>query len=440
MKIHENAEILLRTLNSKGYDAYLVGGCVRDAIMGKNPHDWDICTSALPEEVKEAFPNYHVIETGLQHGTVTILINRVPFEVTSYRTEGVYKDNRRPSEVHFVKDLKEDLARRDFTVNALAYHPDEGIIDYFNGIKDIENRVLRSVGNPNERFEEDALRILRALRFASRLGFNISKDLEKAIHEKKSLLQHISQERIYSEFVSILSGDNVVSILLSYRDVIAIFIPEIVSCFDYPQHNPYHQYDVYRHSIESVGLVENGIVLRLTMFFHDIGKPQRHTTDEEGIDHFYQHSEVSVDITRKILKRLKIDNETKKDVLELILYHDASISEKKILRWLNRLGERQLYQLLKVKRADILAQADYKRTERLLELDELKSAIDHIIENGNCFSLQQLAIDGRDLIALGVSEGVAIGKILNQLLEMVLNEEIINDKEVLSSEVKKIIK
>ena len=430
MKIHKSAKKAIDLLEEKGYEAYLVGGCVRDAIMGNTPHDWDICTEALPEEVVRIFHEYTVIETGLQHGTVTVVIEGTALEITSYRSDGEYEDNRRPKEVQFVSSLKEDVSRRDFRMNALAYHPEKGIIDYFDGVKDIEEKVLRAVGNPNKRFEEDGLRILRALRFASRLGFSISKDLSEAIHEKKECLRNISSERIYSEFVGIIQGEYCKDILLEYRDVIAVFIPEIEACFDFSQNNPYHQYDVYRHSIESVSLVEKEVLLRLTMFFHDIGKPSEHSTDEKGIDHFYGHSEASVDITRAVLNHLKVDNETKKMVLALIKWHDAEISHKKILKWLNRLGEKTLNLLLKVKKADILAQADVQREERLLELLELEKGISEAILKDACFSLRQLMLNGRDLMAIGI-KGKEIGETLEEVLQAVIDGKIENDPQLL---------
>ena len=429
IQIPESVKELLKQLNKKGYEAYLVGGCVRDTIMGKVPFDWDICTDALPSEVKEAFSEYHVIETGLQHGTVTVVLNRMPIEVTTYRTEGEYTDHRRPSEVEFVSDLKEDLARRDFTINALAYHPEIGLIDYFEGQKDIENKVIHCVGKPEERFEEDALRILRALRFASRLGFRITSEVKQAIYNKKHLLAEISQERIYSEFCGILMGQYVVDVLLEYRDIIAEFIPEIIPTFDFPQNTPYHQYDVYRHIVETVGAVDEDLTLRLTMFFHDIGKPDMQIQDEEGIDHFYEHADKSVEITRKVLNRLKVDNETKHRVLLLIQWHDASIKKKKILSWLNRLGEGDFRQLLKVKRADALGQADEIQKNSLQELTELEKALDFELVKGSCFSLAQLEIDGKDLIALGISKGKEIGLILETLLKEVMEEKLQNSPD-----------
>ena len=431
IQIPESVKELLNRLNKAGFEAYLVGGCVRDTIMGKVPFDWDICTNALPLEVKAVFSEYHVIETGLQHGTVTVVINRMPIEVTTYRTDGEYKDHRRPLEVEFVRDLQEDLARRDFTINALAYHPETGIIDYYNGQKDIEHKIIRCVGNASDRFEEDALRILRALRFSSRLGFMIADEVKQAIYKKKKLLNDISKERIYSEFCGILMGQNVVGVLLEYREIIAAFIPEIIPTFDFVQNHPYHQYDVYRHTVETVGAVAEDLSLRLAMFFHDIGKPSMHTRDEKGIDHFYEHADVSVDITRKVFNRLKVDNETKHRVLLLIQWHDASIRKRKILSWLNRLGEGTFRQLLKVQRADILGQAKDKQKERLKELEEIEKALELELEKGSCFSLSQLEIDGRDLIELGIPKGKDIGLILESLLQEVIEEKTHNDKEEL---------
>lgn len=436
MKLNPSAEKALRLLKASGQEAYVVGGCVRDALMGKEAHDWDICTSALPAEVAKIFSEYHVIETGLQHGTLTVVIDKTPLEITSYRSDGEYLDNRRPKAVSFVKSLREDLARRDFTINALAYNHEEGLVDYFGGLADIDSKVIRAVGNPVERFNEDGLRILRALRFASRLEFTIEAKLHQAIHEMKELLHNISVERIYVEFQGILLGTGVEDILMEYRDVIAVFIPEIKEIFDFEQHNPYHRYDVYTHTVKSVAKADSDLVIRLTMFLHDLGKAETHSVDEKGVAHFYRHGEESVRLSRLILNRLKVDNETKKHVLQLIEWHDAQISPAKILRWLNKLGEKQFQRLLRVKRADIMAQSDYRHEERIQALDQLERLLDQTIAEEACFSLRQLCIDGNDLIKMGIPAGRQIGEILQELLDKIIEGQLENKKEKIIAYIK----
>ncbi len=425
--------MIIKTLEQNGFEAYVVGGCVRDSLIGLNPNDWDICTSAKPEQTKECFHEYHIIETGMQHGTITIMIDHEPYEVTTYRIDGEYLDNRHPNEVQFVNSLKEDLARRDFTINAMAYNPKDELIDYFGGQLDLQNKVIQCVGNSDARFNEDALRIMRALRFASTYDFKIDDATKLSIHRFKSLLTNIADERINSELCKLLCGSGVKYILTHYHDVIGVFIPEILAMAGFEQNNPHHMYNVWEHTVNAIYHASNDTIIRIAVLFHDIGKPHCYTQDEQGIGHFYGHGQISSDMSYDIMKRLKFDNDTVNQVKELVLYHDADIQprNKHIKRWLNKIGEERLRQLIEVKIADISAQSQLEREERLLLLLEIKACIDEVISQQQCFCLKDLAINGRDLIEIGIHQGTQIGVILNKLMDLVIEEQISNDKDEL---------
>ena len=424
MNIPYNIKEAMNVLVKNNFEAYLVGGCVRDSLMDKTPHDYDITTNATPNEMLEIFKEYKIIETGLKHGTVTVIINNENIEITTYRIDGKYIDNRRPSTVDFTKKLDEDLSRRDFTVNALAMDSDGNLVDLFNGSKDIENKLIKCVGNPDKRFNEDALRILRALRFASVLGFEIDKVTSKSIHKNKHLLHNISVERIFSEFKKILCGINVENVLLEYRDVIAEFIPEIKPCFDFEQNNPHHIYDVYTHIVKSVSAVPSKPELRLSMFFHDIGKPSVYELDKSGMGHFKKHAVISSEIAKTVLKRLKSDKLTINTVETLVLNHDREIAETKsaVKRVISKLTYPIFLSLIDVKKADAFA---HKTQEK--DYDKILLIAKEIIEENECFSLKDLAINGYDLIEMGFN-GVIIGKILDEILEFVTEEKISNNK------------
>jgi tRNA nucleotidyltransferase (CCA-adding enzyme) len=407
IEIPDEVLYIINSLESGGYEAYAVGGCVRDVLFGKTPSDWDICTSALPEQTKECFKNHHIIETGLRHGTVTLVQNRRPFEITTYRVDGKYTDNRRPDEVEFVGVLKMDLARRDFTINAMAYNPKAGLVDCYGGRRDLAERKIRCVGNPDDRFREDALRIMRALRFASAFGFSIDRDTAKAMQKNKKLLCNIAAERIAAELSKLLVGNGARDILSAHTDIIAEVIPEILHCHDGPA-----------HTLASVEAAPKELVIRLAMLFHDISKPG---------------AQESSDMAKKILSRLKYDGETIKTVTQLILYRDADIEAggKHIKRWLNRIGEERLRQLLSVKRADIMAQPENCRQAKLGALDAVLASMDEIVARRQCFSRKGLAVSGRELIDAGVPEGSEVGAILDKLVDMVIDGEAENDKAVL---------
>ena len=432
LDIVPQANKALNMLHNDGYEAYLVGGCIRDLVMGIIPKDWDITTDALPDDIINSFIEYKTLPTGIKHGTVTVIIDDLPIEITTYRTEGQYTDGRRPDNVKFVSDLKEDLSRRDFTINALAYNG-LNLIDFFNGREDINNKLIRSIGDPNERFNEDALRILRALRFASVLGFNIDQLTQKAIFHNKALLNRISSERISSEFNKILTGENASKILEEYKEIIAVFIPEIEQTFSFKQNSPYHDLDVWQHTLKAIKHSEADLIVRLTLFFHDIGKPQCYTIDDEMIGHFYGHEACSVDIAEKVLKRLKYDMKTIDIVKKLIKYHDLKIepNEKSVKRALNKIGEDFFPTLLEIKSGDAIAHRSPHAERCMDEICEIEKIYKKILSDNQCFSLKDLAVNGQDLIDLGFSEGTNIGKILNDLLEAVIDGNIQNEKQFL---------
>ncbi len=432
VKLPDNVDMIIKALHSAGYEAYVVGGCTRDSIMGLKPDDWDITTSALPRQVKEVFSSYHIIETGIKHGTVTVIADGMPVEITTYRIDGEYTDNRHPNEVRFTRTLREDLSRRDFTINAICFSSEEGITDKFGGISDIQKKCVRCIGEPSERFNEDALRILRALRFASVLEFEIEEKTAEAIHIHRALLKNIAVERISAEFNKLLVGNGVGDILRKYRDVFAVFIPEIEPMFDFDQRNYHHYLDVWEHTVKVVENSDANKSSRLAALFHDIGKPATFALDENGVGHFKGHAKQSEITARKILNRLRCDGATISEVCTLVLHHDDDITPRRPLlkRWLGRYGETGLRRLIDLKRADNLAQSEEWR-DRLTTLAECEKIIDEIIAEGECFSLKTLAVNGRDLMALGIPSGERIGKVLNELLSAVLDGKLENEKDAL---------
>lgn len=427
--IPKDVEKIIERLNSAGYEAYVVGGCVRDSIMEKTPHDWDICTSATPEVVKSLFS--HTTDYGMKHGTITVFADKEGYEITTFRAETDYSDHRHPDTVEFVADLKSDLSRRDFTINALAYNNESQLIDMFNGLDDIRNQMIRCVGNADERFKEDALRILRALRFAATLGFDIEDKTSEAIHYNVHLLKYIAEERKRDELMKLLGGTYTTKILLEYSDVIAEVIPEIQLCVGFNQNNRYHCYDVYEHMVHAV---ENGItpIEKFALLIHDIGKPHCYTEDKNG-GHFYGHPAISEEIAKDVVNHLKFDNDSKKAVLELVKYHDIEIpvTKKSVLKLLNRLGEERALQLMDIKLADILAHAPGTQDALIEKWKIFNRLLGEVLVEGNCFSRKNLAVNGNDIKALGVSEGPEIGRIIQTLMGEVMSEQLANEKEVL---------
>ena len=433
--ISRRVKRIISRLKKAGFEAYIVGGAARDLLMNRKPHDWDITTNALPTQVKECFSNFPVLDTGLKHGTVMLLYGGGNYEITTYRVDGEYSDNRHPNEVSFTPNLVDDLARRDFTINAMAIDADGEIVDPFDGQGDLQRRYIRAVGEPAKRLNEDGLRILRALRFASRFGFSIDQQTKEAILAQRELLNNISYDRISSEFKGILLGDSVENILLEFRDVIAVFIPEIKDTFNFEQHNPHHKYDVYQHIVSSVQNSDHDLIVRLAMFFHDIGKPHCYSIDKNGVGHFYGHAKESSRIAEHVLKRLLFDNDTIKKVVQLVGYHDATITPKRkfVLKMLNKMGDEQFLRLLQVNRADISAQSD---TSLLSAIDATEEVLQEVLESEAVFKVKHLAINGYDLIKLGIEPGIRIGELLNLALEAVING-LENDKKTLLNYVQK---
>ena len=434
MKISENAEKLINLLAENSYKAYAVGGCVRDYLLGKPEKDIDITTSAKPEAVEEILhdSNIKVIETGLKHGTVTAIMDGEPYEITTFRKDGEYKDNRRPESVDFVDDVKEDLSRRDFTINAMAYNHKEGIVDLFGGKADLKNKIIRAVGNADLRFKEDALRIMRALRFSSTLCFEIEENTKKAIFDNMHLLENIAKERIFTELTKLLVGDDAMQVLDEYREVIGVIIPELKPTFDCVQNNPWHIYNVYGHIIHAVDSAPKDEIIRLTMLLHDIGKPSVKTTDEKGIDHFKFHAPVGADIAKTVLKRFKVSNEIYDKVTTLIRYHQGveNVDDIRVKRWLAKIGEDYTRSLFKVRISDLYAHNPEKIGYEVEKLNELLQELEEIVAAGEAFKISDLAVNGNDLIALGY-KGKAIGEKLNEILMLVVDNQISNTKEAI---------
>ncbi len=438
MQIPDNAEKIINALCENGFDSYVVGGCVRDFLLGKPVSDTDIATSALPIETEKILRSKHikVIETGIKHGTVTAVIDKTPYEITTFRTDGEYMDSRRPESVEFVQDIKEDLKRRDFTVNAMAYNESAGLIDLFGGKDDLKDRIIRAVGDPDKRFKEDALRIMRALRFSAVLGFEIEENTKKALFENRFLLKNIAAERILTELLKLLVGKNVLHVLDEYREVIAVVIPELRDTFHCAQNTPWHMYTVYEHIIRAVAFAPPDSVIRLTMLLHDIGKPSVKQTDENGRDHFKTHAAAGERIAETVLRRLKVSNEIFSKVTTLIKYHQSveNVNDIKIKRWFNKIGQEYTLSLFEVRIADLKAH-NTKKAEvhaEIQTLERLKEEALALISRGDPYRVCDLAVNGNDLMALGFS-GRDIGDKLQEILALVLEDKLKNEKsEILS--------
>ena len=423
---------ILEKLSTAGFEAAVVGGCVRDSLLGRKPQDWDITTSALPKQSMEALREFTVLETGLQHGTVTAVVDGMAVEITTYRIDGGYSDGRHPDQVVFTRSLQEDLARRDFTINALAYSEERGVIDCFGGRDDLANEVVRCVGDPALRFAEDALRIMRGLRFASVLGFSVEEETARSMLAQRALLDRIAKERIGAELAKLLCGKGAQDILLRFHGVLGQVLPELLPMAGFAQNNPYHRYDVWEHTARAVGAVEPDPVLRLTMLLHDSGKPHCYTQDSRGVGHFYGHVKISVQLANTALKRLKFDSRTIRRVVLLIKYHDLppQNTEKWIRRQLSRIGEEDLRALLSVKEADCKAQnPDF--LYRLEQLGEIRRTLERVLAENQCFSLRDLKVDGNDLIALGFPAGKELGETLRLLLNEVIDGKCPNERTAL---------
>ena len=431
------AAYIISKLQARGYDAYIVGGCVRDSLLGLEPADWDITTSAKPEQVKALFPR--TIDTGLKHGTVTVMMDKTPYEITTYRIDGIYEDHRHPTQVTFTNSLREDLMRRDFTINAMAYNDRDGLVDLFHGREDLQQRVIRCVGSARERFKEDALRMLRAVRFSGQLNFEIEEATLEAIEEMHGLLANVSAERIQIELMKLLVSRHPDYLRYAWSTgLTSVFLPEFDRMMDTPQNNPHHIYNVGEHTLHALLASKDDPLLRLTILLHDVGKPDSYTTDENGVDHFQGHNAKGAAMSAEILRRLKFDNHTIHVVTTLIANHDIRFNQplttglSHVRKVINRVGPDLFPSLLDVMEADVSAQSDYMRLYKLTALKETRQAYEEILRNQDCLSLKDLAINGNDLKALGMKEGRIIGTILKALLNLVLEQPEHNTYEYLS--------
>ncbi len=440
IQIPNSVQFIIHTIEQAGFEAYAVGGCVRDSILGRTPDDWDITTSAKPEEIKQLFR--HTVDTGIQHGTVTVLIKKGCYEVTTYRIDGEYEDSRHPKEVNFTSLLSEDLRRRDFTINAMAYNEGKGLVDLFGGQEDLRNGIIRCVGDPRERFSEDALRIMRAVRFSAQLGYRIEENTRKAIQELAYTLDRISVERIQVELTKLLVSKHPGYVQQLYElGLTKVFLPEFDIMMDTPQNNPHHIYSVGMHTVKVLEQVPDNKITRLTALLHDVGKPATRTTDGKGVDHFKGHPNLGSEMAKKILKRLRFDNDTIHKVALLVLYHDygnaVSATPAFTRKLINKVQLENFPMLLDIKRADVLAQSGFDQKSKLGKVEALQKSYEEVMEQGMCIRLKDLAVTGNDLIKAGMKPGQEIGQVLEQMLEVVLEDPDMNEKEKLMTLVKR---
>lgn len=431
IKAPEQVKTALHLLQNSGFEAYAVGGCVRDSLLGHEPDDWDITTSARPAETEAVFQAYRLIETGLQHGTVTVILDGMPLEITTFRVDGAYLDARHPESVAFTRSLRDDLARRDFTVNTLCWNKKDGIVDIFGGIADLQNKILRAVGEPDKRFQEDALRILRGIRFASVLGFTLEAETANSILRNRQLLSAVAKERIRTEFGKLLCGQNAASVLERFHEVIEVFIPELRPLVGCPQNTKYHCFDVFHHTLATVAHIPPAEIPRLCMFFHDFGKPACRRTDSDSTDHFKGHELKGAEIAEPILRRLRYDNRTVKTVTERIRIHDtkSAVTKVQAKKLLSKIGVDDYRALMDMKRADCRGKAEpHAIDEKLQKMDAL---LTEILTNNECFSLKQLAVNGNDLKNIGMTDGKTICAALEALLCAVIEERCPNEKAAL---------
>lgn len=440
IKLPADVRMIIDKIEKEGFSAYAVGGCVRDSLLKKEPSDWDICTDALPNDILKIFADFHTFDAGIKHGTVSVVINSVVYEITTFRIDGEYSDNRHPESVEFTSDLITDLSRRDFTVNAMAYSDRTGLVDPFGGAYDLELMAIRCVGNPVDRFNEDALRIMRALRFASCYNMAIEKKTANAIFICKGLLHNIACERITSEFNKLVCGESCEYILRRFREVFSEFLPEITIMFGYEQHTKHHNKTLWRHTTCAMMHIEPEPLLRITMLLHDLGKPMACKRDPDGTAHFKGHPKFSAVMAEQILDRLKYPREFIDDCVTLIAFHDVRFtgSKPQIRRVMNKIGEKNMHRLLQVQYADIMAQSNYLRDEKLSKLSLAESALKEIMQEKDCFTLKQLDINGHDLIKMGITDGKKIGCTLKKLLGMVMDETIENKNSALLQKAKEL--
>lgn len=440
MDMPKNVDTAINLLQSAGFEAYAVGGCVRDSLLGKTPNDWDITTSAKPEDMKSVFINFHCIDTGIKHGTVTVVIDGEPLEITTFRLDGEYEDNRHPKSVTFTSNLGADLGRRDFTVNAMAYSKKTGTVDLFGGQNDLKNKIIRCVGDPDRRFNEDALRILRALRFASALDFEIEEKTAQSLLKNCALLENISEERIAKELLKLVCGKGAKRILTDFAPVLFEILPELQPMYKNSHDNPHHCYDIYEHTLIAVESIDPEPTLRFAMLLHDCGKPAVKKFDENGVAHFYGHQRISAEISAQILARLKVSNKFRDEILFLVSNHDRwelYENTEKMPRYLSKFGLDGVLNLLKVMRADVLAQSPEYRY-RLDQISDAEEIAKNLAAQKPCLSLSELQINGRTLMDIGIPQGRKLGAVLAQLLDEVIDGVTKNTQEALTTRAREI--
>lgn len=440
MDMPKNVDTAINLLQSAGFEAYAVGGCVRDSLLGKTPNDWDITTSAKPEDMKSVFADFHCIDTGIKHGTVTVVIDGEPLEITTFRLDGEYEDNRHPKSVTFTSNLGADLGRRDFTVNAMAYSKKTGTVDLFGGQNDLKNKIIRCVGDPDRRFNEDALRILRALRFASALDFEIEEKTAQSLLKNCALLGNISEERIAKELLKLVCGKGAKRILTDFAPVLFEILPELQPMYKNSHDNPHHCYDIYEHTLIAVESIDPDPTLRFAMLLHDCGKPAVKKFDENGVAHFYGHQRISAEISAQILARLKVSNKFRDEILFLVSNHDRwelYENTEKMPRYLSKFGLDGVLKLLKVMRADVLAQSPEYRY-RLDQIADAEEIAKNLAAQKPCLSLSELQINGRTLMDIGIPQGRKLGAVLAQLLDEVIDGVTKNTQEALTTRAREI--
>lgn len=440
MDMPKNVDTAINLLQSAGFEAYAVGGCVRDSLLGKTPNDWDITTSAKPEDMKSVFADFHCIDTGIKHGTVTVVIDGEPLEITTFRLDGEYEDNRHPKSVTFTSNLGADLGRRDFTVNAMAYSKKTGTVDLFGGQNDLKNKIIRCVGDPDRRFNEDALRILRALRFASALDFEIEEKTAQSLLKNRALLGNISEERIAKELLKLICGKGAKRILTDFAPVLFEILPELQPMYKNSHDNPHHCYDIYEHTLIAVESIDPEPTLRFAMLLHDCGKPAVKKFDENGVAHFYGHQRISAEISAQILARLKVSNKFRDEILFLVSNHDRwelYENTEKMPRYLSKFGLDGVLNLLKVMRADVLAQSPEYRY-RLDQIADAEETAKNLAAQKPCLSLSELQINGRTLMDIGIPQGRKLGAVLAQLLDEVIDGVTKNTQEALTTRAREI--
>jgi tRNA nucleotidyltransferase (CCA-adding enzyme) len=433
IEIPPAAAAVIECLRSSGHEAFVVGGCVRDSLLGREPKDWDVATSATPRQAQEAFlgSGMQAIPTGIRYGTLTVKQAEDCVEVTTYRIDGPYADKRRPSRVSFSASLQDDLARRDFTANAIAYSYECGLVDPFGGVRDIQAGLLKAVGDANARLEEDGLRIMRALRFASVLCFTLHPPLAASVHTKRGLLQNIAAERIRDELTGLLVGDCVADVMLAFPDVLAVPIPEIAATVGFDHKNRHHIYDVWEHTVRAIEAAKPDAAVRLALLFHDLGKPQTFTVDSGGQGHFPKHDAASAAIAAPRLRALRFANADVHMITELVACHQQSMLPKDLPRLLMRLGEANVRRILELRRADIIAHREANRERRVAQVEESMRALDEYLAGSPCYSLASLAVGGDDLIAIGHKPGRTLGEALQFLLDSVVSGALPNEREAL---------